>query len=94
MIMALCGLPWRPKPDEPALEEVPLCVSAESKVPQQNLPDVSRTRAPEVESRRVYIRQEKELRKYGHNDGCLGCTAAATGSKAKGHSDACRKRTE
>ena len=31
MIMALCGLPWRPKPDEPALDEVPVRASGESK---------------------------------------------------------------
>ena len=47
MVMALCGLRWRPKPEEPALDEVPVRVSAESEVPQSNLPDVPRRRVPE-----------------------------------------------
>ena len=94
MIIALCGLPWRPKPDEPALDEVPVLVSAESKVPQEKLPDAPRQRASEVESRRVYIREKKELRKCGYADACLGCTAAATGTKAEGHGDTCRQRIE
>ena len=42
----------------------------------------------------MYIRQDKDLRKYGYIEGCPGCTAAATGTKAKGHSDACRQRIE
>ena len=53
MVMALCGLPSRPKPDEPALDEVPLRVSAESKVPWRDLPDAAKPRAPEVESRGI-----------------------------------------
>ena len=89
MVMALCGIPWRPKPDEPALGEVPARVSAESKVPWQDLPDAPKPRAPEVESGRVCIRKDKELRKYAYSEGCLGCTAAA---KARDHSDACRQR--
>ena len=50
MDMALRGLPWRPEPDTPALDEVPVRVSAESKVPWQDLPDAPEPRAPEVES--------------------------------------------
>ena len=45
MIMALCGLPRRQRPDNPALDEVSVRVSAGSKVPQQNLPDAPRPRA-------------------------------------------------
>ena len=45
MVMALCGLPWRPMPDKPALDEVPVRVSAESKVPWQDLPDAPKPRA-------------------------------------------------
>ena len=92
--MALQGLPWRPKPDEPALDEVPVRVSAESAVPRQDLPDAPRLRAPEIESRRVYIRRDTELKKYGYTDGCPGCIAAQTGGKAVPHSEACRRRIE
>ena len=60
VIMALCGFLWRPKPSEPALDEVSVRVSAESTVPQRNFPGVPRPRAPRVESRRVYIRQKKK----------------------------------
>ena len=61
MVMALCRLLWRQKPDEPASNEVPVRVLAGSKVPQRNLPDVLGLRAPDVESRRVYFREEKDF---------------------------------
>ena len=53
MVMALRGLPCRPKPDEPALDEVPVRVSVELKVAWQNLPDAPNPMASEVERRRV-----------------------------------------
>ena len=68
MVMALCGLPWRPKPDEPASNEVPVRVPAGSKVPQRNLPGVPGLRAPDVESRRVHIREENDFKTYGYTD--------------------------
>ena len=37
----------------------PVRVSAESKVPWQYMPDAPRLRDPEVESRRVYVRRER-----------------------------------
>ena len=52
------------------MDEVPVRVSAESRVPRHDLPAAPRPRAPEVESRRVYIRKEHELKKYGYTDGC------------------------
>ena len=44
--------------------------------------------------RRTLIRRAVELRMYGFTDGCPGCEAAASGSKALGHSEACRRRIE
>ena len=72
MVMALCGLLGRPKPDEPALDQVPVRVSVESKVSWQDLPGVPRSNAPEVESRRVHTCKDKGLKKYGCTEGCPG----------------------
>ena len=44
--------------------------------------------------RRVYIRTEVELARYGYTDDCPGCMAAALGTKAVGHSAECRARIE
>ena len=55
-VMALCGLPRRPEPNAPALDDVLVRVSA-AKVPWQDLPGAPQPRAPEVESRRGYIRR-------------------------------------
>ena len=61
-IMALCGLPWRPKPDEPAQDEVPVRVSAEPKATAR----LARCTFAEGSrgGRRAYIRKHKELVKY------------------------------
>ena len=71
----------------------PVCPS-ESKSATAKLTGCAKAEGLRVESRRVQTRQEKELRKCGYTEGCPGCTTAATGSKAKGHSDACRQRVE
>ena len=45
-------------------------------------------------SRRVYIRRDVEIRKYGVTIGCPGCMAITAGTTAQGHSDECRARIE
>ena len=43
-------------------------------------------------SRRVYIRRDVEIRKYGVTIGCPGCMVITVGTTAQGHSDECRAR--
>ena len=91
LVMALCGLPWRPKPDEPASDEVPVrvpqCHSETCRMCQDREPQMSRADVC------TFVRK-RTFKKYGYTDGCPGCSASATGSKAKGHSDECRRRIE
>ena len=42
--------------------------------------------------RRVYIRAEVEIKRYGRTPGCPGCEAIAAGTVAKTHSESCRQR--
>ena len=81
-MMSLCGLLSKLELHEPVLDDVPVHMSAGWNVP--------RPRAREVERRRVctFVRTGLE-EKDGNTDDSLGCTGAATGSKAKGHSDEC-----
>ena len=58
--------------------------------PDDELPRAPTTRASEA--RRVYIRRDVELARYGMTDGCQGCTAAHLGTTAMPHSEECRSR--
>ena len=49
---------------------------------------------PGRRSRRVYIRRDVEIRKYGVTIGCPGCLAITAVTTAQGHSDECRARIE
>ena len=48
---------------------------------------------PQAE-RRVYIRKDVEIRRYGLTDGCPGCIAIATKSPPQPHNTACRTGIE
>ena len=45
-------------------------------------------------SRRVYIKRDVEIRKYGVTIGCPECMAITAGTTAQGHSDECWARIE
>ena len=45
-------------------------------------------------SRRVYIRHDVEIRKYGVTIGCPECMAITAGTTAQRHSDECQARIE
>ena len=64
-------------------------VAGEPVVPEDELPPrLPREREAEVAPRRVYIRRNVELRKYGFTQGCRGCMAAETGHAPENHSEA------
>ena len=70
------GLPWQPVPGEPAYDiPVSLHVSAPSIAPEINLPRPLEP-PPDPKARRVYIRKNIELLKYGYTANCPGCNAA------------------
>ena len=56
------------------------------------LASCGRTSGPRA--RRVYIRRDVEIRKYGVTIVCLGCMAITTGTTVQGHSDECQDRAE
>ena len=91
------GLPWKwdptntePQRGDPA--ERPCRIVLQPVVPTDQLPDplVHGSSDP----RRVYIRKNVELRRYGMTDQCRGCLAAATGGKPAMHDETCRARIE
>ena len=93
-VLKLVGTPWRPNPkdaSDPEVQDVPLRIHAEPIVAESELPP--RQALPrEVEFHRLHIRREVELVQHGYTDGCPGCDAAKSGSKAVGHSEDCRRR--
>ena len=97
---ALCGTPWRRKPQEedPEASVGPLprvVIEAPAVVPEEQLPKEPGTRAPERQGRQVYIRRNVELEKYGKTDGCPGCVAAELGTRtAVTHTAECRARIQ
>ena len=91
------GYPWRSTPGDVQNEpgEVPTMVASELVVPEDELPPrLLREWEAEVAPRRVYIRRNVELRKFGFTQGCRGCVAAETGHTPENHSEACRRRIE
>ena len=92
MLLGVVGVPWRPKPRGEPGAEVPLRVSAEPVVEEEELPKVVKPTVPDVSGRQVYIRRHKELAKYAFTPECPGCDAARAGVRAVGHSAECRER--
>ena len=84
LLLAVKGLPCARRRADPA---------ARIRLPEHVLPPpVGEPVAPR--SRRVYIRRDVEIRKYGVTIGCPGCMAITAGDTAQGHSDECRARIE
>ena len=77
-------------------DEAAVMVATEPIVPEEDLPPPlpRLPRGPEALPRRVYIRREVELQRYGFTLGCRGCVAARDGGRAATHSDECRRRIE
>ena len=97
LIKALKGVPWRPRPGivrEPGVREVPVCIHADPVVGDDELPEKAKPRNYASGPRRVYIRRDKELKKYGYTVGCPGCDAARANLSGKDHTEACRERIQ
>ena len=73
-------------------DDVPVRLSVIPRVPVTELPRAAR--GPEAEPRRVYIRRNVELDRYGYTPGCPGCIAAETNAAPTNHSAECRARIE
>ena len=80
LLEKLKGLPWRPKQAEPDTNEIPLRISAEPVVVEENLLAPVKNRASEITKIQFYIRREHELRKYGLYPNCRGCEVARVNS--------------
>ena len=96
-LKSIRGYPWRLTPGDVQNEsgEVPTMVASEPVVLEDELPPrLPREREAEVAPRRVYIRRNVVLRKYGFTQGCRGCMAAETGHAPENHSEARRRRVE
>ena len=75
LLKGIRGYPWRLTPGDVQNEPrgVPTMVASEPVVPEDELPPrLPREREAEVAPRRVYIRRNVELRKYGFTQRCHG----------------------
>eukprot|EP00971_Amphidinium_carterae_P347420 6489422-Amphidinium_carterae.1 len=91
LLRSVKGTPWmlNPKEEHPreliVLPGIPM--GADADLP----PRVPRV---ELEARRVYMRANVELLKYGYTLNCPGCDAARAGLRARARSEDCRRRLE
>ena len=93
------GQPWKWNPqggseeqkEDDAERPVRIGVKAAA-VPVSELPEPVEPKASLP--RRVYIRKDVELDRYGFTDNCKGCEMAAVGGTGVAHSLECRKRVE
>ena len=70
----LQAFPWRPQPDNPDLDQIPITskLDASPVVDAAELPQPPPLpRGPTVH--RFHIRKDRELKTYGFTPGCLGC---------------------
>ena len=94
LFKAVVGQPWRLSPTSAqgtSTVDLPTRLSVQPAVPESDLPGLL-GRAAEALPRRLYIRREVELARYGKTEGCQGCLAAHLGAKAVMHNEACRTR--
>ena len=90
LLLAVKGLPWDRRRADPAAR---IRLPAPEVPPEHVLPPpVGEPAGPRP--RRVYIRRDVGIRKYGVTIGCPGCMAIKAGTTAQGHSDECRARIE
>ena len=94
------GVPWKMGPTMPRISghDHQVEVNIEAAAPD-DLPLAERSVADAVlkdpsAPRRVYIRREVELAKYGYSVRCPGCDAARGGLPTQTHSEECRARIQ
>ena len=92
------GVPWDPVPGSLTEgNEAPAAaikIVADAVVPDAGLPPPVRVVGDPPAPKRVYIRKEVELQRYGYTENCQGCLNAALGYRSGVHSEACRARIE
>ena len=78
LLNSVTGLPWRPVPGDPAVEEVPITshLEAPAVVAEAELPPVP---IAQTSPHSFHIRKDRELAIYGYTTGCSGCRAARLG---------------
>ena len=90
LLLAVKGRPWNRRRADPAAR---IRLAAPEVPPEHVLPPfVGEPAGPR--SRRVYIRRDVQIHKYGVTIGCPGCMAITAETTAQGHSDECRARIE
>ena len=90
LVLSLQGVPLKLSPAESpgTLDDVPTMVATEAIVEEDELPPPPPVPVGERSGkrRRVYIRRDIELDKYGYTDNCEGCIATRTGLQPRAHS--------
>ena len=90
LLLAVKGLPCDRRRADPAAR---IRLPAPEVPPEHVLPPLVGQPA-EPRSRRVYMRRDAEIRRYGVTIGCPGCLAITAGTTAQGHPDECWARIE
>ena len=88
LLLSVKGLPWDRQRRDPTTRIVVPGSSPVAVLPPAPVP------AQPPGPRRVYIRRDVEIAKYGQTPGCAGCRAIAAGARPQNHSEECRKRIE
>jgi len=93
---AIVGTPWKPVPTDAAAADGEIPPAMGIRVVVDPIVGPADLPAPvgdgQGQPRRLYIRREVELARYGFTDGCAGCVAAAAQGPPAPHSEACRAR--
>ena len=96
LVLSIQGVPWKLSPAESpgTLDDIPTMIATEAIVEEDELPPPPPAPIGERSGkrRRVYIRRDIELDKYGYTDNCVGCIAARAGLQPRVHSAECRAR--
>ena len=94
LIDKIRGLPWKLKPDDDTVTELPHPIEIRPERPEvENEPTDWQDKPQQL--RKTYI-TKGDLEDFGYTKGCPACAATAGGYKRDGtlHTQACRKRIE
>ena len=93
LFKSMKGTPWQPRVED-GEREIRARVAVPPLVPEAELPIVPRNRLPEGMPRRLYIRRNVELERYGFSEFCVGCDHARFDLPRAPHTESCRNRIE
>ncbi len=89
LLATVRGTPWEPVPGQ-NVSAIPISIRADPVT--EDLPEREHESVPTA--RRLYIRKDVEIAKYGYTPGCHGCRNLREDRPHVGHSEACRQRIE